>query len=97
MQAIKNLFHLTRSFLAKHWLKIHPNVLIIAVTGSYGKTTTKEYLYQILSSKYTVAKTNENQNTDIGVSISILNNLKKYTLESLDVFNKQSGDFLFGL
>ncbi len=26
-----------------------------------------------------------------------LNNLKKYTLESLDVFNKQSGDFLFGL
>lgn len=42
--------------------------LIVAVTGSYGKTTTKEFLYSLLSSRFKTAKTEKNQNTDFGVA-----------------------------
>lgn len=54
-------------------------VVFIGVTGSFGKTSTKEFLYKILSSKYKVEKTDENQNTDIGVAMSINKNLKDST------------------
>ena len=54
-------------------------VKIIGITGSYGKTTTKEYLYEILSTTYDVAKTDENMNSDVGVALSILKNVKPDT------------------
>ena len=53
--------------------------IFIGITGSYGKTSIKEFLYQILSKKYRVAKTEANINTDIGIALSILKNLKKDT------------------
>lgn len=53
--------------------------IFIGITGSYGKTTTKEFLFQILNQKYKVAKTEANQNTNIGVALSIIKNLKKDT------------------
>lgn len=40
---------------------------IIAVTGSYGKTTTKEIIAHILSGRYRVLKTPESYNTLMGV------------------------------
>ena len=55
------------------------NLVVIGITGSYGKTTTKEFLYTILSEKFgedKVLKTKENQNSEIGVSQCILNDLK---------------------
>src|SRR3989344_2154898 len=45
---------------------------VIGVTGSYGKTTTKEFIYQILKSKHTVFKTEKSQNSDIGIAEVIL-------------------------
>lgn len=49
---------------------------VIAITGSYGKTTTKEFLSTILSKKYKVLKTNEHQNSEIGIAKCILKELK---------------------
>lgn len=43
----------------------------IGITGTYGKTSTKEYLAHILSAKYNVAKTPNNYNTDTGIAIAI--------------------------
>lgn len=51
----------------------------IGITGSYGKTTTKEFLYQILKTQFKVEKTEKNMNSEVGVAISILKNLKKDT------------------
>jgi UDP-N-acetylmuramoyl-tripeptide--D-alanyl-D-alanine ligase len=48
------------------------DLLVIGITGSYGKTSTKEFLAEILSQKYKVLKTKEHQNTEIGVSQCIL-------------------------
>ena len=45
---------------------------IVAITGSNGKTTTKDILYSILKEKHVVQKTQGNYNNHIGVPFSIL-------------------------
>lgn len=54
------------------------NLLAIGITGSYGKTSTKEFLYAILNSKFPnkILKTKEHQNSEVGISQCILNNLR---------------------
>lgn len=44
----------------------------VAVTGSVGKTTTKDMLYAALSEKYNTIKTPNNFNNEIGVPITVL-------------------------
>jgi UDP-N-acetylmuramoyl-tripeptide--D-alanyl-D-alanine ligase len=45
---------------------------VIGVTGSNGKTTTKNLIYSILSESYNVIKTKGNFNNHIGVPLSLL-------------------------
>ncbi len=47
--------------------------IIIAVTGSVGKTTTKDAMYKILSPHVSVRKTQKSYNSDFGIPLSILN------------------------
>ncbi|MBI5975495.1 UDP-N-acetylmuramoyl-tripeptide--D-alanyl-D-alanine ligase [Staphylococcus canis] len=57
--------------LAKHYLEyVAPTV--IAVTGSNGKTTTKDMIENVLSGKYQVQKTQGNYNNEIGMPLTIL-------------------------
>lgn len=51
---------------------------LIAVTGSTGKTTTKDLISLILSKKYNVLKSIKNNNNDIGVPLTLLNLNDKY-------------------
>ncbi len=60
---------------AKAKIKNLNKLKIIAIAGSYGKTTFKEILYTILSEKYRVLKTPENINTPVGISRLILSTL----------------------
>lgn len=48
------------------------NVKVIGITGSNGKTTTKDLLYEVLSTKYKAQKTIGNLNNEIGVPKTIL-------------------------
>lgn len=48
------------------------NPTVIGITGSYGKSTTKEFLSHLLSAKYVTEKTNKNENNDFGVARKIL-------------------------
>jgi len=53
-----------------------PDLLVIGITGSYGKTSTKEFLAAILSQKYRVLATKEHQNSEVGISQCLINELK---------------------
>jgi len=48
------------------------NIPFLAITGSNGKTTTKELIHAVLSSKYKVYTTRGNLNNHIGVPLTIL-------------------------
>ncbi|MCR8559514.1 UDP-N-acetylmuramoyl-tripeptide--D-alanyl-D-alanine ligase [Mucilaginibacter sp. BJC16-A38] len=52
---------------AKKILADRPDLIIIGITGSYGKTSTKHFLYRILSEKYNVLMTPGSYNTTMGV------------------------------
>jgi len=52
-------------------------LLVIGITGSYGKTSAKEFLAAVLSEKFKVLKTKEHQNSEVGISQCILNDLKE--------------------
>lgn len=62
---------------AKYKLKLLKDITVIGITGSYGKTSTKEYLATVLSEKYKVVKTPDFNNTDIGIAKFILKELNK--------------------
>lgn len=47
--------------------------LTVAITGSIGKTTTKEFIAAVLSEKYKTVKSAGNHNNQIGVPMSVLN------------------------
>ena len=46
--------------------------LVVGVTGSNGKTSTKEMLAAVLGARFTVLKTEGNMNTETGVPLTIL-------------------------
>ncbi|MCL5435485.1 MAG: UDP-N-acetylmuramoyl-tripeptide--D-alanyl-D-alanine ligase [Patescibacteria group bacterium] len=57
---------LARAVLWRHRPKV------VGITGSVGKTTTKEAIYTVLSSKYHTAKSEGNFNNEIGLPLSVL-------------------------
>lgn len=59
-----------RTLARGYRLLVNPKV--IAITGSNGKTTTKDMLYSSLKTKYKTHATKGNQNNDIGLPLTIL-------------------------
>ena len=47
------------------------NIPVIGVTGSVGKTTTKEMIHAVMSSKYNTLKNEGNLNNEIGVPLTL--------------------------
>ncbi len=56
-----------------NYIKNKYNIPLIAVTGSVGKTTTKELISLVLSKKYKVLKSINNNNNHIGLPLTLLN------------------------
>lgn len=76
--------------LAKIWRR-KLKTKIIAITGSAGKTTTKEMLALLLNEKYSVNKTIANNNNHIGVPLTIFSTNNKH-----DVLVAELGTNHFG-
>lgn len=72
----RNIFHVTSTleFLQElaTFHRNHLKIPIIALTGSNGKTTTKEIIHAVLSQKYKVQYTSGNLNNHIGVPLTLL-------------------------
>lgn len=64
-------------FLANRKINKMTKLTVVGVTGSYGKTTTKDAISHILIHKYETLKTEGNYNTLLGIAKTILRNLRK--------------------
>jgi UDP-N-acetylmuramoyl-tripeptide--D-alanyl-D-alanine ligase len=58
--------------LAGAW-RARSNVRVIGITGSVGKTSTKELTAAVLARRYNTLKSSGNQNNEIGVPLTLLN------------------------
>lgn len=88
-------------FLINRWyikdaekrLQAMPSLTVIGVTGSYGKTSTKHYLYRILSEHFSVLMTPGSFNTTMGVVRTVREQLKPYhNIFIAEMGAKQIGD-----
>lgn len=68
------------------------NIPVIGITGSYGKTSSKNIINTILNAKYNSFATPENFNTTYGLINSINNYLDKFN----DIFIAEMGAFKVG-
>ena len=77
---------------AKNKLANMQDLQVVGVTGSYGKTSSKNILNDILSIKYNVCPTPKNFNTPNGLMLTINNHLDKFT----DIMIAEMGAFKMG-
>ncbi|MBK5251212.1 MAG: UDP-N-acetylmuramoyl-tripeptide--D-alanyl-D-alanine ligase [Peptostreptococcaceae bacterium] len=79
------------SMIAREILK-KVNPLVIAVTGSTGKTTTKEMIYCALKEKYNVHKTHANLNNDIGLPLTLFELENEHEIVVLEMGMNTEGE-----
>ena len=58
--------------VAKFWRGRFPNLRVVGITGSIGKTTTKELTAQVLSERFVTLKSEGNLNNALGVPLTLL-------------------------
>ena len=67
------------------------NIPVVAITGSVGKTSTKDIVANVLSKKYNVLKTEGNYNNEIGLPLTVLK-LKDHTAMVLEMGMNSFGE-----
>ncbi|MDE5607862.1 MAG: UDP-N-acetylmuramoyl-tripeptide--D-alanyl-D-alanine ligase [Muribaculaceae bacterium] len=78
---------------ARDILRSMPDLRIIGITGSYGKTSTKHYLHAILSSHFDTLMTPGSYNTTLGVIRTVREYLQPYNeIFIVEMGAKQPGD-----
>lgn len=78
--------------MAQRKLKSMTNLKVIGITGSYGKTSSKNILGDILNVKYNALPTPRNLNTPNGLIMTINNKLDKFT----NIFIAEMGAYVRG-
>ena len=68
------------------------DIEIIGITGSVGKTSTKEFIASVLSEKYNVLKTEGNFNNEIGLPLTILKIRKEHQVAVIEMGISHFGD-----
>jgi len=75
LKPIENIIGRKYIYKAKSILNCNVNLVKIGITGSYGKTSTKEILQNILSTQYYSIATPKSFNTPFGITKTINNDL----------------------
>lgn len=77
--------------LAKKVLSEH-QVKVIGVTGSIGKTTTKEFIFRVLSRKFSALKSEGNFNNQLGLPLSLLKLREDHQVAVLEMAMSAPGE-----
>ncbi len=83
-----------RGFIKKATAKLkNSRIKVVGITGSYGKTSVKHILAEILSKKYRVLATPRSHNTPLGLALTINNNdLNEYDILIAEMGARHVGD-----
>jgi len=82
--------------MARYALDQHPGLDVVGITGSLGKTTTKEVVAGVLGAKRKVLKSEGNLNSEIGLPVTVLNGLNEaHEIAVLEMGMYNSGDIRF--
>ena len=71
--------------IAKAWREKFPQIPVVAITGSNGKTTTKDLTAAVLSAKGAVLKTQANFNNEIGLPLTLLGLKEEHTAAVVEI------------
>lgn len=77
--------------LARYYRKLFP-IPFIAITGSVGKTTTKDMVAAVLGARFRVHKTEGNFNNDIGVPLTLLKLEKRHEVCVVELGMDHAGE-----
>ena len=90
---IEKLIYNSYKHRAKREIAKHQDMIKIGITGSYGKTSTKQFLAKLLESKYKVVATPSSYNTPMGISKTVFADIKDDTQVFIaEMGAKQVGD-----
>lgn len=73
---LEKLFHMYYMLRTRKTLSNHKRLITIGITGSYGKTTSKNIIYEVLSSSFYTLMTPASFNTPMGISKAVKELLK---------------------
>lgn len=77
--------------LARDWRR-HLGITVIGITGTNGKTTTKELTACVLRTKYNLLYTQGNLNNSIGVPLTVLKMTREHNLALIEMGASHPGD-----
>jgi len=69
--------------------------MIVAITGSVGKTTTKQLIYSLLSTKYETHKTEGNLNNQIGLPLTLTSLREEHKVSVLEFGMSAKGEISY--
>ena len=75
---VENVLHALQQIAAFHRHRFQYPV--IGITGSNGKTTVKEWLFQLLNNDYNIVRSPKSYNSQVGVPLSVWNMSESHTL-----------------
>ena len=67
------------------WYRMQLDIPVIGISGSVGKTSTKEFVSSVLSQKYRVLKTQGNYNNEIGLPLTVLQIKEEHEIAVLEM------------
>ena len=70
------------------------SVKVVGITGSVGKTSTKEVIASVLSEKYNVLKTEGNFNNEIGLPLTVLRIRNEHDVAVLEMGMSSTGEII---
>ncbi|MDZ7721905.1 MAG: UDP-N-acetylmuramoyl-tripeptide--D-alanyl-D-alanine ligase [candidate division KSB1 bacterium] len=77
--------------IARHW-RNRFNGTLVALTGSSGKTTTKEMIYSVLSQKYNVLRNIKSYNNHVGVPATLLELRDEHEIAVIEMGTSNFGE-----
>lgn len=77
---------------AKRYVEQFPSLIKIGVTGSSGKTTTKEIIASVLSQKYSVVTNEGNLNSETGLPLSVFKIRKEHEVGIFEMGMNRRGE-----